>query len=591
MSHSVRLPNGFLMTNVPDEATQDEIARHAIDKGYATPDDFTAYPDVYSAVAPKGESAVSSTESTLGGTPEMMANLNSYAQSTPVKVQHAVRDMAAGLALMPEAGASRAALLAAETGTQAATSTAQQLEHNIETGESGGYGKAAVEGALTVPAGMAVGKVASKVAKPIFEKISPITSQYLKGFFTGAERAEDVTPTPKFKDEIPEPQPREVDPEAPIDRKAQAAEQDRLAAIGAEQQQWLDEFHKLAAHRMASLEAESYIQPVLAKTETTSQGEGVANAMSFYRGFVQDYETGILPHPGDTRPELSGLAQYEAIMRDDSPKIDELLNRYEAGESVHPQELYDAIEAYKMGTVQAVEDWFKSKPEAFLNDLIDAEKAAPGVNSWLDSQGALGAGKRRFVADKLYRAHLAGTVDAISGMTDKFLNDIRQERALTSDEFLYATENGIRNMATALKHKLATLDKMENNVRAAIATSKGEKLSSGAKGWQNLTDDEQAIYWGMVHTHEAAERGADVMRQYRRFESLNNALPGRRAVNPFDQVNNAATAATVGFMTGGPLGAMIAPIARAGAEKAVNTVRRKVIKSAVTKAIEQAAKE
>ncbi|XUA17743.1 hypothetical protein ACQVA2_13775 [Citrobacter sp. OP27] len=575
MPYSMRLPNGFLLNNVPDDATQEDIAKRAISKGYAVPEDFKAYPDVYRQVAKPGR-----LESSLGATPEMMENINDYSQSTPVKIQHGIRDAASFLTAPEGEGFSTALRLATQGGGQAAVAGAQDI--------IGGHPEDALGDMSVVAITPPILHGGMKLAAPVLERFTPAATQYLKGRLGKVTAAEDVANAEKYVDEAPVSESEKVSEAEKVVGSANKQD-DRVNALSALESQWVDEYNQKIARRLVGVEGESYILKGLKPDDTGALGKSAPEALQQFRKFTEEYENPHLPFPGDERPELSGYGQFEQVMRAEHEPTNAIINRIDAGEDVKPGELYEAVSSYIHGTKHGLNEFLETSPHIRINRLISAIKEAPEITQWLDAKGVVNPEARQYIAAKHAAAHRAGVADAYEAVVGKLDKELTKERSLASAEYEEARGAGIRNKQTALDHKIKLLKKMQVNVQSVLNDAAGRKVDGIA--WKDLNEDERAIYWAMAHTHEGAQRGAKVMRMYEQMESVKAALPGVRAATAMDKVgDNLAAQVGAGFMFGGPVGAMLAPLAKAGGDKVVRGAVRRVVGREAREALERAAK-
>jgi len=580
------------MTGVPDDATQDDIAKHAISKGYATPEDFSDYPEIYATVAPKYESTTAAPDMSGINPLDTQAVTQGLINSGVAHVAAAQHDKLTPTAEQMEEGKDYAqmgwdAALLSQPWLRAAFEAAPLIGQMGIAGATNAAAGAATHGttdnivpdAIVGAGGVAAPVITSKAAKPVLDRFTPAAMQYLRGRLGSAAVAEDVAKAEKYVDEAPA-----AEPESP------AAKADRVAAIQAQQNEWLDAYNQKIAHRLVGVEVESYALNGLKETDVAEKGMDALDALNQFRSFTEGYENPHLPFPADERPELSGYGQFEQVMRATHPRVDELITRLDAGEEVSAQKFYDALASYINGTRFELEQFLESSPHVHIDNLIQAVKEAPNTLQWLDAQGVLNPERRTYITAKQAAAHRAGVSDAYAAAMEKLNAELTSERALSSAEYHQAKLDGERNRQTALEHKIKLLGKMQNNVNSLINDAKGIKVNGVT--WKDIPEDDRAIYWAMTHTHEAAQRGAKAMRMYEQLEAIRAALPGVRAPTAVDSVLD-STAAQIGagFMFGGPVGAIAAPVAKAAGDKAVRAVVRRVAGRAERAEIAAAAKE
>ncbi|EDZ3575087.1 hypothetical protein GVT67_11805 [Salmonella enterica] len=577
MTHSVILPNGFTMTGVPDDATQEQIAAHAVQKGYATADDFADYPAAYHAA---------------GGTQpadqvKMLKNLKDV-ESTPLaRVGDMAREIGGMIIAAPETGAmSFLPGAAVDAVSQAGIGAAQQAADNLDpVAEHDSVLGSAASGLI----GGGIGRGVGELAKLVLKRFTPSAVQYLRGRLGHVDLPEDVANAEKYTDEAPiSAEGREQEAEKAV--KAAKVNTDRVDAMTAQQAQWMDTYNQKIARRLVGVEAESYILNVIKPQETGRVGESAERALQTFRSFTEDYENPHLPFPGEERPELSGYGQFEQVMRAEHEPTNAIINRIDAGEEVPAQQFYDAIASYVNGTRFDLEQYLSTAPHINIKRLLDAVKEAPGILEWLDAKGIMNPETRSYVSAKQAAAHRAGISDAYSASMGRINDELTKERALTSAEYQDARAAGERNRQTALEHKIKLLEKMQRNIQSIMNDARGIK-ASGVK-WADIPEDERGVYWAMTHTHEAAQRGEKAMRMYEQLEAVRAALPGVRAVTAMDRAtDNAAGAAMAGFMIGGIPGAVAAPIVKAAGERVKRAVVRRVAARAERAEIMTAAKK
>ncbi|WP_333498545.1 hypothetical protein [Kluyvera sp. CHPC 1.2972] len=572
MTHSVILPNGFTMTGVPDDATQAQIAAHAVQKGYAVANDFADYPEAYKAAGGDAKAM------------DAIQQMENFNPSTVVKVaKENPQAMAAGvgLALAPvTAGLSLPTAYAIDSGSQLALDSAA---HAVETGGKDAFPEHPFQDVILPIPGVAsliakpVSAVAGKIVAPVLERFTPSAVQYLKGRLGHVDLPEDVANAEKYTDEAPiSAAGSEQEAEKAV--KAAKVNTDRIDAMTAQQAQWMDTYNQKIARRLVGVEAESYILNVIRPEETGRVGESAEKALQTFRSFTEDYENHHLPFPGEERPELSGYGQFEQVMRAEHEPTNAIINRIDAGEEVPAQQLYDSIASYINGTKFDLEQFLTTAPHVNIKRLLTAVKEAPGITEWLDAKGIMNPETRSYVSAKQAAAHRAGISDAYSASMERLNNELTKERGITSAEYQEARAAGERSRQTALEHKIKLLNNMQKNVKSIMNDAAGIK---GEATWKDISEDERAVYWAMTHTHDAAQRGAKAMRMYEQMEAVRAALPGVRASTAMDRVtDNAASTVMAGFMMGGVPGAIAAPIVKAAGERAKGAVVRRVVNRA-----------
>ncbi|TKV08256.1 hypothetical protein FDX19_15575 [Citrobacter sp. wls619] len=575
MPFSMELPNGFTMNNIPDGTSDTDIAKRAVQKGYATPMDFADYPEIYKAVGGKGNATQA----------KMAASINDYAHSVPVELQHDVRDVAAGFVVPGARGLSWVARAGVDSVLNAATAGVQSEAENIVDGKNNDVATNMATAAVLPGVIHTVGKLAA----PVLERFTPSAVQYLKGRLGHVEAPEDIANAEKYVDESPVTEvSREQEAEKAI--KAGQRQTDRVDALTAQQAQWLDEYNQKIAHRLVGVEAESYALNGLKETDTAEKGMTAKQALQQFREFTEDYENPHLPFPGDEHPELSGYGQFEQVMRASHDPLNELITKIDSGEDVSSQRFYNALASYIHGTKFELERFLETSPHVNIKRLLEAVKDAPDTLQWLDAKGILNPEMRRYVSAKQAAAHRAGVSDAYTAAMERLDKELSKERSLTSAEYQEARAAGERNVQTALDHKIKLLDKIQKNVKSVMNDAKGIK-ANGVK-WSDIPEDERAIYWAMTHTHDAAQRGAKAMRLYEQLEAIRASLPGVRDETMTDKaLDNTAAQVGAGFMFGGPVGAVAAPVSRAVAQKVTRAVVRRVVGREERAEIEAAAKK
>lgn len=616
---NVTLPNGFVMTGVPDSASKVDIAKHAIEKGYAQPQDFGDYPDIYSQLPNKQQNAPTAVngksqrdiskdeqeklmQQAINSLPKNVSpeqrlmmegairngfgKFDEYQDAAPDHRREMIRNTTIAAAA-PASAILGAPLEAMGLGATAANLTGAAALNIGADAYGAGVTDTPITGKdIALDTGSAIAPAAiSKAASVVLGRLTPAAVQYLRGRLGHAELPEDIAIPEKYIDEAP------VAQELPTPQTAKSASKtDRIDAISAMQEQWLDEYNQKIARRLVGVEAESYILNVLKPTDTAQDGLTAPAALKMFREFTEDYENPHLPFAGDERPELSGYGQFEQLMRSEHEPTNNLIEKIDAGEDVSPQAFFDAVSSYTQGGKFSLNEFLETSPHVNIKALLGAIKEAPETAQWLDAKGIFNPEMRQYVSAKQAAAHRAGVSDAYSAAMERLNNELSSERHLSATEYHTAESAGQINVQTALKHKMDLLNKMQKNVQSIMNDAKG--IKANGVSWSDISEDERAVYWAMTHTHDAAARGAKVMRLYEQLEAVRAALPAVRAATAMDRaLDNTAGVIGAGFMFGGPVGAITAPLVKATTEKATKAVLRKIVARAEREELIAAAKK
>ena len=559
MSKTMTLPNGKVMSGIPESATLVDIARNAVKNGYASREDFSAYPDIYSQLSNKQQNAPVSangqqtgaeqnteTASTVSGVLKQAENTqlenhdvyNPYAGYIPAaeNVKEHPREslaIAAGVAtggVLPEVAT--VGNLIVNAGAQA---LGQVAADSAATGiETSGESYAPESPVLDAASG-AAGEVVGLIPK-ILGRFTGRTAAYLLGrkpqieWLTqekiGQEASDLASNPPVFHDELPSKANAEKAAdkgiaEAALEKQAEQAALDRMLMEN-------------AAHRLSSIEAASYfLKPMLAK-KSGALGADFATGLKSYRNFTGGYSTAVLAHPAETAgfEHLQGIPQFEAIMRADNPTIDKLIGLYDAGHDVPVDEAITALNAYDHWSLDNLKELEKTLPRSYLEDLNKVLADSPEVEKYIDHMGVIDPANRATATKQMLKDMQEGLRDAMRTRAESLDEQLNIERHLTSQEYQLAYERNEINVQTALKYKLEALEKMQKQLQEFAKT--GE--------WKGGIDiDEESIYRAMAKTHDQASRGEAVMQLYREFRSTVNALPELRVNTVMDDTLDTLT--------------------------------------------------
>lgn len=604
MVMTVALPNGVIMNGVPDDASQLDIARHAISKGYAQSDDFREYPDIYSQLQPKkdtqpkivdsGESfeqlrkqAVDNSQSTQSSGLSMaegMAQASSgfgdslgettidrWNRETPAERKEDIR-MAASFAAMP----------LAFTGIGIPAAAAIDTAANV----AGDVAGSAITGQDVKPIDLAVDVGSGVAPLPIaaaFKRLSPIAKAWVSHRIAPSSLASDAVRAEEaargLVDEVPAERAstrEEVLPEGEPKSNVDAA-----IARDAELDKKLNE---AAIRNYASVLADSYMAKFLRPAKTATTGQSAQQALRTFRGFTDPYSFSALPHAGEIDPALSEFSHYEAQMRHDSPRMRAILERVESGEQGLEQELYDEIENYRAEQSTKAGQVVEEMPVAKMRNLQRAAEHHRKLFGLLDTEGATG-GEWRPVSRAERMAAEAGLQEAIAPMAQRFGADAKRYNAALSQQWQEAHHAGAKNVATAIKMRMEAVSQMRDNIMslAGIRNKYGE-----VPKFKPLTPDQLTTYIAASDTHDIAKAGDALLREYDVINDWHNALPVVRDGNVTDKITRKGVrtaARAAGAAAGGLPGMVVTELALGPIERMTARAVRKLRKNELAKEI------
>ncbi len=586
MSFDMELPNGFVMTGIPDGTSEADIAKHAVQKGYAKPEDFIDFPEAYRAAGGKTHDA-----GNLGRIEQQGEELNNTWMG---KAEHIINEIGGSLVMPEFAGGSLAARLGLEAGSQAAVAGAQAAADNQPVLP------AAALGAASVPAAHAVGAV----VKPLTARFAPSIAAYLKGWFdTVPAKAEENAPvivehTPTDEAPIPAEESTVQEVKSGWDEamskdavKKEAAKgepaAEAAASMQARQDAWRQDANDIFIRRLSALEATSYFASQLKREGTGKVGTSFADALQNYRAFTGSYHTTAVPHPAMSEDywHLAETPFYEAVLRRDVPELDEMITQSDMGHIVNPQEALDALKGYEVKMQAVVDDFMRSAPPVLLTDLRRAAELTPEIGTWADIMGVLNPASAEKLTGRALLANRAGAADAMKPAAEQVAATIEREIRATMEE-LRTTPATLPNVITALKNKIQSLKSMQADVLRF--SEKGDAAFAG------LRPNDEAIYEAMALTHTGtrAPEGMKALNDYRALRAASRAMPAERPATALDNVLSGAGgrtgAAVAGALMGGLPGALGASVAReavAVAGKAGRAMRRRRRNAAAIDAI------
>lgn len=577
----VMLPNGVMMHGVPDGTPWSKVAKSAIQQGVAEPSDFRAYPEIYSEVAPAAQ------KSSSGGDSDFVAALKENGRvlaTDAVKIADAIPDTGnAVLSAISWAGGK----LGIGDGTYTPAETFSELEpDSLKPKTKEGEVASEIE-----PIILGSGELIPKAGKFAFEKLSPIAQAWLSHRVAGSE----VESAAEVGDALAEsgihdrshvggdmPENEVSGPEG----EARAIVSEEMAEDAITEQHLQEE----SIRNYSSILSESYLLKFMKPTKSGKAGMSAEQALGQYRLFTDNYTFDALPHAGEIDNSLKNYGQYEAQMRLDDPRVRALLERVESGEPGLEDELIDALENYRGTRAKIAGDVLDAVPPAKMRHLQQAAKEHRKLFNLLDVDGVRGKGWRPVTRNERIAAE-AGLQEAMDKTAANFGEESKKYNALLSQQWQEARADGIKNVATALEHRMKTLNKMRNNAMAI--TGQYDKNGELVK-WVPLTPDEVTGWLAQSDTHTAAKAGDALMRQYDYMNSLRNALPAVKDEGASDKLLKKATkkgAKLVAGAVGGLPGYLVVDAADGVIGTTARGVIRRFKKRELAKAVEQNAKK
>ena len=562
MAHTDKLPNGFVMNNVPDDATQAQIASRAVSKGYAQPQDFAEYPDIYRSLGV----APSAFESALGATPEMIANVNDIAQTAGSKVEHTARNLAGGLVIPAAGELSLLPRIALDSGINSAFSGVTAEAENLAEGKNNDVGSAMAWGAA-VPVAV---HAAAPVGGALFNRFSPRVAATAKGLddagaLERGEGDEIIRDTPPSQVEQGEPVRGESDPVKTVEQGADRAR--------AEQALIDQDFMEHATRLHSSIEGTSYAGGALKAAKTGQAGSEAKDALDFYRQAIAGYESGVLPHMGGVEgfEHLKGAPYYEALMRSDVGELDNLIGQIDAGIVVDPAHFLNALEAYQVQAQSALNAFIKKQPQVWVSGLEDLLREFPDIDSLVSEAARMGLAPEK-MSQKMVTDYQQAFVSSVKDGAEKMEGDLSKkadEYRVEANKLLRETRNNprLKAVVTAMNHSADTMDKMAADVADAMANG---RMKSG-EDWSGI---------GMLRSMAATHGLPDLEQLYQRYRALRsgfNAMPEARAKmdkTPFTETMSDALETILTVKT-------------LGANKAVKKVLKKPVSKAIAKPVER----
>ncbi|RYM60178.1 Uncharacterised protein [Serratia quinivorans] len=609
---NVMLPNGVMMSGVPEGTSWEKVAKSAVQQGVATPEDFKGYPDIYAQLKPLSNTPTTAPQPSSVGMDVLreQGRQNAIAASSP----HG-QSMADGLAQQSEALRQSLGKTAQE---RWGSESPEERHRDIETVTGLASGVLALTG-IGIPAAMAIGAAGttagdsvatgittggksfapehigedvllgagggalpgvvtgSKAAvKALTERLTPRTAAYLKGVLEGGLPAKPGIVWQSADKPPVTTEPEILDDVLPVNPKAEEqVTSTGLDEIRAEQALHDQKMQQLSVHRLSSIEASSYMRPMLEQSESGKIGKTPAAALQMYRDFTKGYRHSAVPHAGTEEglDHLANMPYYEARMRADNPALHRIVTAIDAGEKVDADEFLNALASYDLRTKFDVMDYAARLPASYADHLIGLMRDAPDVDRWLTGDvldNAL-SGKVTTLSKKMVEDYRNGIRDVMQNEAEGLQEAISKEYAVARDRFMIATDEGEKNLATALDHKMKALTKMNKSVQHFAET--GE--------WKGGIDaDDEAIYQAMALTHDEARNGLLVMEKFRRLRSLGNAQPVVGEQTGLDAMADRTADLISGVLTvkTGGAGAVAAPVVRKTVRAAARKVRRNVIK-------------
>ncbi|MBF4180591.1 hypothetical protein [Lelliottia nimipressuralis] len=578
MSFSTVLPNGYQMTDIPDGTSWVEIANDAIKHGHAMPQDFQAYPDIYSQLAPPHteQQKISAphargvlAQQNAGNVERLTDDARSLQQSDPIAAASMGQSamlaanaqsidehpqaaaLAVGLALAPvTAGLSLPTAYVADAGSSLALDSA---EHVAETGGTDAFPEhplldvtlpvpglahavaapvkkvaGLVAGAAT-PIGKAVWDGVSELGEDIgvnslLRRFSPRTAATVKGMADGgaldssAERVVDEPPAAATVAEGEQFSPEDY--KTRVKTVAQGA--DRAQA---EQALYDQKFMEHATRLHSAVEGTSYAGGALKSGSTRAEGQSSKDALTFYRAAIAPYESSVIPRDEllAKRLDLIDAPYFEILARTDSAEIDNLITKIDAGGEVDPAHFLDALEAYRVNQEAQINAYAKRLPQHYASDLRELARQVPDVNKFLSDAARMGVEPAK-VAPKVAKDYQQGFTAAISEHANGVEKSLRAEADSITEQMAKIQREQKNNprlkaVLTAMSHSHDTLEKMADNIQYGLekGTMKG-----------GVSPEEVGMLRSMAHTHDAAAHIEGLYLKYRAIESGFAALPGAR---------------------------------------------------------------